>query len=112
MTGHLVTRPAALAECRRCGAATITAMVDGLLTAVDTQPLSISAEIAAIMAGKTTFNLMVTGQRIYLEWRSVTRIRAGRDHPVVARHPCAAASSKPLPPATAAVEELPDDPPF
>ena len=90
---------------------TITAMVDGLLTAVDTRPLGIGEEIAAIMSGKATFDLVITGQRIYLEWRSLTRIRAARDHPVVARHPCAAASSRPLPPVTA-MEEVPDDPPF
>ena len=112
MTGHLITRPAALAECCHCGAVTIIAMVDGLLTAADTQPLGISEEIAAIMAGKATFDLVITGQRIYLEWRSLTRIRVARDHPVVARHPCAAASSRPLPPVTAAAGEVPDEPPF
>lgn len=78
---------------------------------VDTKPLSIAEEISALIAGKATFDLAMTGQRVYVEWRDLTRIRSSRDHPVVAQHPCAAASARPLPPVSVS-EELPDDPPF
>ena len=110
MTEHLITRRAALSQCVRCGNLTITGISGGLTTVVDTKPLSISDEISALITGKATFDLMITGQAIYLEWRDVTRIRAGRTYPVVTQHPCAAASSRPLPPPPA--EEVPDDPPF
>lgn len=110
MTEPLITRPGALSQCIRCGAVTVTAIMGGLVTVADTKPLSIAEEVAALIAGTATFDLTITGRRIYLEYRDLDRIRVSRDHPVVAQHPCAAASSRPLPPPPAG--EVPDEPPF
>lgn len=111
VTGYLIDRPAALARCSRCGAATITAVTGGLTTVTDTKPLGIDQEISAILAGKATFSLQVMGSKIFLAPRSVAEIRAGRDHPVVALHSCPAGIRQ-LPVPAAAASSVSDDPPF
>lgn len=110
MTQHLTTEPATAAVCARCGARVIAAVVDGLTTIADIQPLTIDEEIAALLTGHATFDLQPNGNRVYLEWRDITRIRAGRNYPVVAAHGCTHAGYHRLPPVQSA--ELPDDPPF
>lgn len=110
MTGHLVTQPAKLATCSRCGALTLTAITGGLTTVIDPCPLEIAQEIAALMAGKATFDLVPVGCRLFIEWRDITRMRAPRLHAVVTVHQCAGATQKPVPVPAAAPP--PDEPPF
>ncbi|SRR6266702_2291065 len=111
MTQYLITEPAKAAECTRCHTQVICAVTGGLTTITDTQPLSVNEEIAALLGGRATFDLHATGTRVFLEWRDITRIRAGRRFPVVALHQCAPGIRLlPLPAVTAS--PVPDDPPF
>ena len=112
MTQYLITEPAKAAECIRCGSQVITAITGGLTTVTDVSPLSVNEEIAALLVGRATFDLQADGKQVYLEWRDLTRIRAGRRYPVVAGHRCGpGARLLPLP-AAAPAAQLPDDPPF
>jgi hypothetical protein len=108
---HLITTPAKTGECSRCGAVVLTAITGGLTTVTDARPLSVDEEIAALLTSRVTFDLQQTGTQAYLEWRDLTRIRAGRRYPVVAIHQCRGAAVRLLTFA-AASEEVPDDPPF
>lgn len=111
MSQHLITTPARAATCNACGSTVIHAVTGGLTTITDTTPLSVNEEIAAILAGRSTFDLQTAGNQLYLEWRDVTRIRAGRNYPVLAIHGCARGAQHPIPPAPSN-NSLPDDPPF
>jgi len=111
MTGHLITRPAKISNCPRCGALILSAVTGGLTTITSIDPLSIDEEIAALLTGRATFDMQISGTCIYLEWRDITRIRAGRKYPVVAMHPCNP-GCQPAPLPILPAEELPDDPPF
>jgi hypothetical protein len=111
MTQHLIDTPAVLANCSRCGQHTITATAGGIAVVADVSPLSLPQEIAARIAGAATFDFVTAGHSVFLEWRSVTHIRAARVHPVVAAHPCAGARQSPVT-LPAASQEVPDDPPF
>jgi hypothetical protein len=108
---HLINTPAKTGECSRCGAIILTAITGGLTTVTDIQPLSVDEEIAALLLGRATFDLQQTGTQTYLEWRDLTRIRAGRNHPIVAIHQCRGATVRLLT-FTTASEKVPDDPPF
>ena len=113
MTQHLITQPAKPGKCTRCGALILTAISGGLTTVTGPQSLTINQEIAALIAGRATFDLVVTGHSVFLEWRDLTRIRTGRRYTVVAIHECplgATPGTRPLP--VAATPPLPDDPPF
>jgi len=108
---HLVTEPARPVTCSRCGQQVIHAVTGGLTTITDTTPLSVNEEITALLTGRPTFDLQSNGNRAYLEWRDITRIKAGRRHPVVAAHQCGPGTQL-LPVTAPPAEELPDDPPF
>src|SRR5215831_14497868 len=88
MTTHLVTEPARPVTCSRCGLRVIHAITGGLTTITDSAPLSVNEEIAALLTGRPTFDLCASGGHAYLEWRDITRIRAGRKYPVLAIHQC------------------------
>jgi hypothetical protein len=111
MTQYLITEPVKLAQCTRCNNPVIHAVTGGLTTITDVIPLTVNEEIAVIMTGRTTFDLQSSGIRAYLEWRDITRIRAGRRYPVVAAHQCGPGGRLAFLPAPAS-EEVPDDPPF
>ena len=111
MTQHLITEPAKAAECTRCGDPVFAAITGGLTTITDIHPLSVNEEITALLTGRPTFDLQSSGKQAYLEWRDITRIKAGRHHPVVAAHQCGPGTLL-LPVTIPPVEELPDDPPF
>ena len=118
VTEHLISRPAKLKTCPRCGEYTLTAITGGLTTATDPEPLTIEQEIAALLIGKRTFDIITLGHRLYLEWRDIIRVKGNRAYPVVAIHICTPAEPPPeLPPdikltTAPARESLPDDPPF
>src|SRR5262250_1869589 len=107
MTAPLITRPAKISNCPRCGALILTAITGGLTTITSIEPLSIDEEIIALLTGHATFDMQITGTQIYLEWRDITRIRAGRRYPVVVIHPCNL-RYQPVPLPVTPAEELPD----
>lgn len=88
MTEHLITRPARADACRRCGWPVLTAISGGCPVQADIQPLAADTELAALLAGRLTYDICVSGNRVHLERRDIFRIRAGRNHPVVATHTC------------------------
>jgi len=118
VTEHLISRPAKLKTCPRCGEYTLTAITGGLTTATDPEPLTIDQEIAALLIGKRTFDIITIGHRLYLEWRDIIRVKGGRVYPVVAIHICTPA--EPPPERRPDIElstrglaaEYPDEPPF
>jgi hypothetical protein len=90
MTEHLISRPAQLTKCRTCGRHILAAITSGLTVAVNPESLSVNAEIAARIQGRIIFDVLVHGlpRRMYLEYRDLGRVRAGRKHAVVAEHEC------------------------
>jgi hypothetical protein len=113
MTSHLINRPAEITACSHCGQKTLTALSGGLTTAIDPSPLSIAQEIAAIITGKPTFDLIPSGRSLYVEWRDMTRVKASRLYAVAAIHTCPGAThpTQHLLAGAGSVP-VPDDPPF
>jgi hypothetical protein len=70
---HLVSTPARPGLCRRCGAAILSGLDEGVLATVDAAPLDFVAEFAAVVAGRTTFALLGDG----LARRDADRISGG-----------------------------------
>lgn len=87
---HLEDGPAFYQPCPRCGRHTLTAYCAGVKTRLDPEPLSINAEIAALILGRRTYDVLVMGlpRRMYPAWRHLSRIRAPRIHAVIATHIC------------------------
>lgn len=90
MTEHLISHPARLQPCPHCGHYTLTAIAGGLTVHANPQALSINEEIAALITGKASYDVLIHGlpRGIYLERRDIDRIRAPRAHAVVATHIC------------------------
>lgn len=84
---HLITTAPALVPCRSCRRPQLVATVDGLDRHVDPAPLTSAGELAALLAGRATYNLAGLN-RDHLIRRTVHHIRGGRRHPVVADHTC------------------------
>jgi hypothetical protein len=87
---HLEDGPAFYQTCPRCGHHTLTAWCCGVKTRFDPEPLSIHEEIAALLCGRRTYDVLIYGlpRRMYPEWRHLLRIRAPRKHTVIATHAC------------------------
>lgn len=90
MSDHLITRPARAYTCPSCGQPVLVATTTGITFAADPAALSITAEIAVLLSGRRTYDLIVSGlpRRMWLEWRDVARVKSGRRYAVVADHPC------------------------
>lgn len=116
MTEHLISTAACLAPCPRCGHPTLRALAGGCPVTADPQPLSPDAELTALLAKRSTYDALAAGwpQRMFLEWRSLGRIKAPRIHPVVATHICKppVVSQPPQELILSVSVPLPDDPPF
>lgn len=99
MTGfeHLINRPARYQPCPRCGRHTLTAWTSGIRIRLDPEPLTIHQEIAALLSGRHTYDVLIYGlpRRMHPEWRHLLRIRAPRKHPVVATHICPPGAVRP-----------------
>lgn len=86
---HLIDRPMQIAVCDQCGTHLLVAIVGGITTYADMQPLSVNAEIAAILCGRATFDIVTDGiRKAYLVSRDIFRIRGERKCSVVASHAC------------------------
>jgi hypothetical protein len=84
---HLITTAPALVPCRTCQRPQLAATVTGLDRHVDPAPLTPAGELAALLAGRPTYNL-AGPNREHLIRRTVHHIHAPRRHPVVADHTC------------------------
>jgi len=85
---HLIHRPARLTCCLGCGNHVLPAIEYGRTVTADPESLSIGAEIAARLEGRTAYDVITGAGRIWLEHRGYMRVIAGRKFPVVADHEC------------------------
>lgn len=90
MTGHLISTAAVLAPCNHCGAHILACRAAGFRAYADPQPIDVNQEIAARLCNRPVYDLLTQGlpKRMYLEYRNLTRVIAGRSYPVVAEHAC------------------------
>jgi len=90
MTEHLIDRAARYQPCPKCERHTLTAIVGGMPIRADPEPLTINAEIAALLSGLITFDVHSYGlpRKMHLEDRDIDRIKRGHKYPVVAMHTC------------------------
>jgi hypothetical protein len=100
MTGHLISTPAALLPCGRCGRHVLACFSGGFRTVADPEPLGLAAEIAAWLDSRMAFDVIKWGipERLYLEYRTETRIAAGRNYLVVASHGCPPGAARAIDP--------------
>jgi hypothetical protein len=80
----MITTAPDLTHCYRCGGLVLAATVAGLDRHVDVDPLTQLGELAALLAGRPTYNL----SRELLVRRSPERIRHGEPGTVLAEHNC------------------------
>ena len=87
---HLINRPARYQPCPRCNRHTLVAMVSGVRTRLDPEPLTIDGEVIALLSGRRTYDVMLWGlpRRMHPIWRDISRIRAPRKYTVIATHQC------------------------
>jgi hypothetical protein len=90
MSDHLITTPAVLAACEGCGSHILACRTSGFRVYADPAPLSIAEEITVRLDDRDLYDVITLGLplRIYLEYRDLTRVICGRNHPVVAAHEC------------------------
>lgn len=107
MPQHLITTTATPTRCPRCQAPVLAGHAEGVPARVDPTPLDEHGEAAALLDGRTTYNLLVelTGRR-YLVPRTSIEIAAPRRCDVVADHQCRPGSSPPPPAAPPADNTL------
>jgi hypothetical protein len=94
---HLEDGPAHYQPCPRCGRHTLTAWCAGVKTRFNPEPLTIHQEIAALLTGRRTYDVLILGlpRRMYPEWRHLLRIQAPRKHPVIVTHACPPGAIRP-----------------
>lgn len=85
---HFITTRPTLVDCRACGRPQLAVTVGGLDRHIDPAPLTAAGELAALLAGRATYNL-AGPLSDHLIRRTVHHIH-GRDRtvPVVADHGC------------------------
>lgn len=90
MTDHLITEPLRVETCPRCYTVILRGHTSGLNVRLDPYPIDAHQELAALLAGKHTYDIYFESwpTRIYAEWRDSKRISVEREHPVVAQHKC------------------------
>jgi ribosomal protein S27E len=97
---YLVTEAPSLINCRKCGRAIMAATVGGMAVHIDTATLNPVGELAALMQGRSTYNLR--GDHLFR--RHPEQIRAGdRRLPVLAKHACTDTPPEHIDPAFAEV---------
>lgn len=117
----MISTPAMLTNCRRCGALILTGHSEGLFARADVTPLDRHQELDAILAGRTTYDLHPLGlpRRPYLFHRHQFRILSKQqDWKVVAQHKCPPGQHFPVipgPPQELVIpygKPIPANPPF
>lgn len=96
-SGCLIDRPAWYQPCPRCGHHTLAALVSGHKIRCDPEALNINQEIAALLMGKQTYDILLIGlpRRMQPVWRDISRIRATRRYLVIADHRCNPGAQRP-----------------
>lgn len=116
MRQHLITTPATLQPCRRCGDWTLTGHAEGRLVHAHPIPLNAHEEAQALLDGRSTYNLHIQlmGTQMLLHWRSSFEIAAPRRCPVVTDHRCGRpiGTPHPTPPPRPAPPRMEYDIPF
>lgn len=86
----MITTPAVLDTCRRCGAAVLAGHSEGLHARVTAAPLNPYEEVQALGDGRWTYDLHLEGlpRRAYLIYRCPIRILGARKWKVLATHRC------------------------
>lgn len=116
----MISSPAAMTNCRRCGSLILSGYSEGVWVRVDTTPLTPEQELQALLAGRDTYDLHPLGlpRKPFLWHRTSFRIRGERKWQVLAQHVCPPGPHFPHPPAEP-VElviptgySTPDQPPF
>lgn len=85
-----VSRRASLGRCPACRGVILTGLDDdrcGLLARVDPAPLTTVGEVAALLAGRWTYDARLVDGRVRLDHRDQWKIRV-RPWPVLASHAC------------------------
>ncbi|MEV4837771.1 hypothetical protein AB0K05_24835 [Nonomuraea sp. NPDC049486] len=116
----MISSPAVLDTCRRCGNLILKAHSEGLAVRANPQPLDPRAELGAILAGQATYDLQPLGlpRKPYLWHRHHFRIAGKREWKVVADHRCPPGPHFPPPPGPPTpvfipfAYSCPDQPPF
>lgn len=121
MAEHLISTPALLDACHRCGHPLLTAHAEGTPVRADVEPLDLRAELAVLLDGRATYDVQPHGipRKPYLFHRHQFRIKGRRNWAVVAEHKCPPGPHFPPPkrkPPTELVipfgPPIPDQPPF
>lgn len=118
--GEMISSPAVLDTCRRCGNLILKGHSEGLMVRADPAPLDRRQEYDAILAGRATYDVHPHGlpRKPFLWHRHQYRIRGARDWNVVADHRCPPGPHFPPPPAPPTPlfipfpYSTPDQPPF
>ncbi|MFE3449643.1 hypothetical protein ACFXJ8_11975 [Nonomuraea sp. NPDC059194] len=117
----MISSPAVLDSCPRCGGLILVAHTDGIPARADAAPLDPHQELAAILDGRFTYDVQPLGlpRKPYLMYRHSFRIaRSTREWKVVATHKCPPGPHRPTirqPPTTLVIpyaSASPDIPPF
>jgi hypothetical protein len=120
MTEHLISRPAVLDTCPRCGRPILVGMDTGQLARADPTPLDPEKELLALLADQMTYDVQPLGlpRRPFLIYRTTLRIQRARKWTVVTTHKCPPPPYFPGPRKPAVELVVPfglpitDDPPF
>lgn len=96
----LKSTPVSLAVCPRCGRHMLSGFSEGCWVRADPAPLDPAQELAAIQAGRSTYDLQPLGlpRRPYLWHRTSFRILGARKWMVLAEHVCPPGPHFPPPP--------------
>lgn len=97
---HLVSTTASQTTCDRCGASLLTGWAEGILARVEAVALDRAGEIAALIQGRITYDL-VYGELVD---RDARRIRGQRRGSVYAEHRCE--REKVIPPKQLTIDDL------
>ncbi|MEV7011566.1 hypothetical protein [Streptosporangium sp. NPDC051022] len=86
----MISTPAVLDTCPRCGTPTLVGHSEGLLIRATAGPLDPRGELDALTAGQMTYDVQPLGlpRKPYLIHRNAWRIHADRKYAVVATHKC------------------------
>jgi hypothetical protein len=83
---HLVSTEVSTRPCQRCGGAVVAAYSEGVYVQCDLTPLDVGQEIAVLVAGRVTYDLLGLNYR-ELALRDGPRLTR-REYPVLPEHDC------------------------
>ncbi|GHH67546.1 hypothetical protein GCM10017673_14700 [Streptosporangium violaceochromogenes] len=116
----MISTPAVLDTCPRCGTPLLVGYSEGLLIRATATPVDPHGELDALTAGRMTYDVQPLGlpRKPYLMHRHAWRIQAARKWNVVATHKCPPEAQAPyfrpdpVPIAIPYGSPIPENPPF